>query len=116
MEAHVAVESSAAVVALAAAVEAADAAADVAAIPATAALISAAVASSTRRFCEKMHPGSSSATSHVLPAAVGSPIVPGAKVPDVRASCGSPPTDAICFASARTMFLFVVAALADAGS
>jgi hypothetical protein len=45
-----------------------------AAMFATAAVISAAVASSTRRFCEKMQPSASSATSQVLPLAVGSPI------------------------------------------
>lgn len=45
-----------------------------AAMFATAAVISAAVASSTRRFCEKMQPSTSSATSQVLPLAVGSPI------------------------------------------
>ena len=50
-----------------------------------AALISSAVASSTRRLCVNMHPGSSSAVSQLLPLAVGSPIVPGAKVPDLRA-------------------------------
>jgi len=56
------------------------------ATPATAALISAGVASSMRRFSEKMHPGSSSATSQVLPAPVVSPMVPGANVPVRRAS------------------------------
>lgn len=42
--------------------------------PATAAVISAAVASSTMRFCEKMQPSTSSATSQVFPAPVVSPI------------------------------------------
>jgi hypothetical protein len=41
-------------------------------IPTTAAVISAAVASSTKRFCEKIHPSISSATSHVLPLPVSS--------------------------------------------
>jgi len=36
-------------------------------MPATAAVISAAVASSTRRFCEIMHPTGSFSTSQVLP-------------------------------------------------
>jgi hypothetical protein len=45
-----------------------------AAMFATAAVISAAVASSTRRFCERMQPSASSATSQVLPLPVGSPI------------------------------------------
>ena len=49
--------------------------------PATAASISSAVASSTSRFWETMQPCASSATSQVLPLAVGSPIWPGAKVP-----------------------------------
>lgn len=84
--------------------------------PATAALISSVVASSTRRFCVKMHPSWSFASSHELPFAVGSPIWPGANVPDMRASVGSPPTDAICFASSSVMALFVEAALVDAGS
>lgn len=39
-------------------------------VPATAAVISAAVASSTKRFCEKIHPSTSSATSQVFPAPV----------------------------------------------
>lgn len=38
--------------------------------PATAAEISAAVASFTRRFCEKIHPGESASVSHVFPLAV----------------------------------------------
>ena len=84
--------------------------------PATAALISSVVASSTRRFCVKMQPSWSFASSHELPFAVGSPIWPGANVPDMRASVGSPPTDAICFASSRTIALLVAAAFGDAGS
>lgn len=84
--------------------------------PATAALISSAVASGTRRFCETMQPMVSSASSQVFPLAVGSPIVPGAKVPVASASCGSPPTEAICLASSRTMALLTEAALVDAGS
>lgn len=98
-------------VALALSPEAADAL-----TPATAALISSVVASSTRRFCVKMHPIGSFASSHELPLAVGSPIVPGANVPDMRASVGSPPMDAICFASSSVMALFVAAAPVEAGS
>ena len=41
-------------------------------IPATAAVISSAVASSTKRFCVKIQPSTSSATSQVCPAPVGS--------------------------------------------
>lgn len=41
-------------------------------IPATAAVISSAVASSTKRFCVKIQPSTSSATSQVFPAPVGS--------------------------------------------
>lgn len=57
-----------------------------AAIPATAALISSAEASSMSRFCVKMQPSVSSWTSQVLPAPVLSSRLPGAKVPDLRAS------------------------------
>ena len=64
----------------------------------------------------KMQPSWSFASSHELPFAVGSPIWPGANVPDMRASVGSPPTDAICFASSSVMALFVAAALSEAGS
>ena len=67
--------------------------------PATAALISAAVASSTRSCCEMMQPAASLASSHVLPLPVLSVLLPGANVPVVRASCGSPPSFAISFAS-----------------
>lgn len=95
---------------------AAELAAGVAATPATAALISASVASSTKRFCVKIHPFKSVATSQVFPLAVGSPIVPGANVPDLRASVGVPPTDAICFASSNTIALLTAAALVEAGS
>ena len=84
--------------------------------PATAALISAAVASSTKRFCVKMHPVGSLVVSHEFPFAVGSPKVPGANVPDLRASWGSPPTAAICLASSRVIALLTAAALVDAGS
>jgi len=113
--ASVAAVAAAAVVAAAVA-DAADAATPVAETAATAALISSAVASSTNKFSEKMQPGSSSATSQVLPAAVGSPMVPGANVPDIRAIEGSPPMEEICSARLRTMFLFVAAAPVDAGS
>lgn len=104
-----------------------------AATPATAELISAAVASSTRRFSVSMQPIGSSVVSQELPLAVGSPIwssflaekccgrlvrrtVPGANVPAFNASWGSPPMDAICWANARVMALFVSAAPVDAGS
>ena len=63
--------------------------------PATAALISAAVASSTRSFCEMMQPAASLASSHVLPLPVLSLLLPGANVPVWSASCGSPPSFAI---------------------
>lgn len=53
--------------------------------PATAALISSAVASSTSKFWVKIHPGSSSAVSHVLPLAVASFTSPGANVPALSA-------------------------------
>ena len=116
---HVPVVSEAVVVAAASDVAVAEAAslapAD-ALTPATAALISSVVASSTSRFCVKMQPSWSFASSHELPFAVGSPIWPGANVPDMRASVGSPPTDAICFASSSVMALFVAAALSEAGS
>ena len=108
---QVPVASAAAVVAAASDVAVAEAL-----IPDTAALISSVVASSTRRFCVKMQPSWSFASSHELPFAVGSPIWPGANVPDMRASVGSPPTDAICFASSSVMALFVAAALSEAGS
>lgn len=84
--------------------------------PETAALISSAVASSTSRFCVKMQPSGSFASSHVLPFAVASSRLPGANVPDFSASCGSPPTAAICFASSRTIALLVAAAPGEAGS
>ncbi len=84
--------------------------------PATAALISSAVASSTRRFCVKMQPFGSLASSQELPLPVLSLRSPGANVPDLSASSGSPPTDAICLASSRTIALLVAAALGDAGS
>lgn len=84
--------------------------------PATAASISAAVASSTSRFWLKMHPSASFASSHELPAPVVSPTWPGLKVPDLSATCGSPPMEAICLASSRVMFLLVAAALSEAGS
>ena len=41
-------------------------------VPATAAAISSAVASSTKRFCVKIQPSTSSSTSQVFPAPVGS--------------------------------------------
>ena len=53
--------------------------------PATAAFISPAVVSSTSRFWEKIHPGSSSAVSHVFPLPVASFTSPGANVPDLSA-------------------------------
>ena len=86
------------------------------ATPATAASISSAVASSTSRFWVKIQPGSSSRVSHVFPLAVGSLTSPGAKVPDLRASWGSPPTEAICLASSRVIALFLAAASGEAGS
>ena len=46
------------------------------------ALISSSDTSSTSKFCVKMHPTGSSASSQVLPAPVGSPRSPGANVPD----------------------------------
>lgn len=57
-----------------------------AATPATAASISAVVPSSTSKFSVKIHPGSSSTVSQLLPLAVGSFKSPGANVPDLRAS------------------------------
>lgn len=57
-----------------------------AAIPATVALISPAEAFSTSRFCVKMQPSVSFWTSQVLPAPVLSSRLPGAKVPNLRAS------------------------------
>jgi hypothetical protein len=54
--------------------------------PLAAAWISSAVASGTSRFCVKIHPCSSLASSQVFPAAVGSLTSPGAKVPDFKAS------------------------------
>ena len=85
-------------------------------LPATAALISWAVASGTRRFWVKMQPCSSSALSQDLPLPVASLRLPGAKVPAFTASCGSPPTEAICCARVSVMALLVAAALAEAGS
>lgn len=64
----------------------------------------------------KIHPVGSVEVSHVFPFAVGSPSVPGANVPDLRASWGSPPTAAICLASSRVIALLTAAALVDAGS
>lgn len=64
----------------------------------------------------KMQPSASLASSHVFPFAVGSPRVPGANVPDFKASCGLPPTEAICLASSRVMALFPAAAFVEAGS
>lgn len=87
-----------------------------AATPATAASISAAVASSRSKFSVKIHPGSSSTVSQLLPLAVGSFTSPGANVPDLRASWGSPPIDAICFANSRVTALFFAAAPGEAGS
>ena len=87
-----------------------------AATPATAASISAAVASSTSKFWVKIHPGSSSIVSQLLPLAVGSFTSPGANVPDLRASWGSPPIDAICFANSRVTALFFATAPGEAGS
>lgn len=63
-----------------------------------------------------MHPSGSSKVSQVFPAPVGSPISPGANVPDWSATCGSPPTESIWTASSRAMALFVAAAPALAGS
>lgn len=83
---------------------------------ATAASISAAVTSGTRRFWVKMQPFGSLASSQVLPAAVGSPMVPGAKVPLLMASWGSPPMEAICTARSRAICLLVAAAPVEAGS
>jgi len=48
--------------------------------------ISSAVTSGTNKFCVKIHPIGSSATSQVFPFAVGSPMVPGANVPLLIAS------------------------------
>jgi hypothetical protein len=84
--------------------------------PATAALISSAVASSTMRFCVKMQPVLSFASSQVLPLPVLSLVLPALNVPALSASVGSPPTAAICLASASVIALFVAAAPADAGS
>jgi len=53
--------------------------------PDTAASISAAVASSTRRFCVKIHPGESVSVSQEFPLPVLSLVEPGAKVPALRA-------------------------------
>lgn len=86
------------------------------AVPPTAAVISAEVASSTKRFWEKIQPSVSSATSHVFPLPVLSFKLPGLKVPDLSASWGSPPTAVICFASSSTIALLVAAALEEAGS
>jgi len=78
-----AIAADATVVAADAAVVASDAAVVAAAFPAptltpaTAAAISAGVASSTRRFRVKIQPSASLGVSHVLPAAVGSPICRG---------------------------------------
>jgi hypothetical protein len=85
-------------------------------IPATAAVISSLVASGTRRPSVKMHPTGSFCVSQVLPFPVLSVRLPGAKVPVSRATEGSPPIEAICFASARTMALLVAAAPGEAGS
>lgn len=85
-------------------------------MPATAALISSTVASGTRRLSVKMHPKASLASSQVFPFPVGSPMVPGANVPELRASVALPPTDAICLANSRTMALLIDAALSEAGS
>ena len=85
-------------------------------IPATAALISWAVASGIRRFWVKIQPCSSSALSQDLPLPVTSLMLPGAKVPAFTACCGSPPTEAICFARVSVMALLVAAASAEAGS
>lgn len=93
--------------------------------------ISAAVASSTRRFRVKMQPvtarssrfrlvcvihsmtvripnspSASLRSSQELPLPVASLTSPGAKVPDCKACCGSPPMDAICLASSSTICLF----------
>lgn len=57
-----------------------------AAIPATVALILSAEASSTSRFYVRMQSSVSSWTSQVSPAPVLSSRLPGAKVPDLRAS------------------------------
>ena len=84
--------------------------------PATAALISSAVASGTSKFCEMIHPTGSFWSSHVFPFAVGSPMVPGLKVPLRIASVALPPTLAICWARARVMALLVAAAPSEAGS
>ncbi|KAL5883855.1 hypothetical protein ACKVWC_011558 [Pyricularia oryzae] len=82
---------------------------------ATAASISSTVASSTKRFWVKMQPSVSLASLQVFPAAVGSPIWPGAKVPAKRASVGSPPTAAIWTARSRMVCLFLDAS-GEAGS
>lgn len=55
-------------------------------------------------------------TESSIPFAVGSPILPGAKVPDLSASVGSPPIAAIWAANSRAMALFSAAAPALAGS
>lgn len=81
-----------------------------------AAAISSAVASGTNRFWVKIQPSLSFWSSQELPLAVGSLTSPGAKVPALRASCGSPPTDAICLARVSVTALFVAAAPAEAGS
>ena len=48
--------------------------------------------------------------------AVGSLRSPGAKVPALRACCGSPAMDAICLANSRVTALLLAAALGEAGS
>lgn len=63
-----------------------------------------------------MQPSWSSAMSQELPLAVGSPSFPGAKVPALRAACGSPPTEAICLARERVLALLRAVALGEAGS
>ena len=78
-----------------------------------------------------MHPVVSFASSQVLPAPVGSDVLPGAKVPVSNASWGSAPialtrdgqlnrnaswVGSRCWAKAKTMALFVAAALVLAGS
>jgi hypothetical protein len=63
-----------------------------------------------------MHPTGSFASSHVFPLAVGSPIFPGAKVPDFIASSGSPPMAAIWTAKVNAICLLMAVALGEAGS
>lgn len=82
----------------------------------TAASISAAVTSATSKFCEKIYPSASFASLHEFPFPVLSVTEPGAKVPLCMAVWGSPPTEAICIASASAISLFVAAAFAEAGS